>query len=87
MGQGQEGTKAMSRSEDIDQLEQRIATTETARAKLKAELAAERQRDQHEAVDNLEVYLNEARVSLGDIGTFIDAVLEDLRRLARKAGP
>ena len=77
----------MDRSEDIEQLEQRIAATETVLGKLKAELAAERQREQHEAVDNLEVYLNEARVSLGDMRTFIDAVLEDLRRLAGKAGP
>ena len=74
----------MDRSEDIEQLEQRIAVTETVLARLKAELATERQREQHEAVDNPEVYLNEARVSLGDMGTFVDAVPEDLHCLAGK---
>lgn len=71
----------VDRAERIRELETRITATETVLARLKAELTAERQRAQHDEVDNLENHLTQATVSLSDVRAFIDVVLAEFRGL------
>ena len=77
----------VERAQRIQELETKITATEAALARLKGELAAERERAQHEAVDNLEAHLTHANVSLTDIRQFIDMVLSEIRDIAGRPKP
>lgn len=67
------------RLEYIQQLEGKIATTKSELARLKTDKEKAVQTMQHEEIENLEKYLEEANVSLKDISLATEDAWQELR--------
>lgn len=53
--------------------------TEEHIGEIRAELALREQRDQHEAIDSLELHLEQAQVNWSEVKAFFQQVLAELR--------
>ncbi|MGF1446723.1 MAG: hypothetical protein ACFBRM_11075 [Pikeienuella sp.] len=62
-------------------LEEKISDLESTLADLKAQLQVETEREQHEAIDKLEVYLGDLDNKHGNLQDFWKVLREEIREL------
>lgn len=63
-----------------EQLHAMVDETESALSQIRGELERRQIESQHEAIDNLEIHLQETAFNWTDVKTFFAAVLDELRR-------
>ncbi|MDR5859683.1 hypothetical protein FZZ93_10465 [Halomonas eurihalina] len=63
-----------------EDLERMIGEAESCIQEIRAEMERRQQQTQHEAIDSLELYLEQADVGWSDVRKFFQQVLQELRR-------
>ena len=68
-----------NRTQHHKELEEKIAEVSATVDEMRAELEKERESEQHEAIEKLDQYIEEAHIKLSDLRTFWHEIMRELR--------